>query len=160
MLVVQHYLYLPGCCAFCRSSNLPTIDTQLDLDGHNSPDDPNPSAVQRMYICADCAVNLASMVIADRGQKIVTEIWFDVMQSNLENLSRSNLEKQREIDDLRHALTVVRTVNEYHRQQAEPVEPPVDLPQPPSPEKKPPYNKKKENPTFKVVTSPDKKVVE
>jgi hypothetical protein len=151
MLVVQHYLYLPGCCAFCRSSNLPTIDTQLDLDGHNSPDDPNPSAVQRMYICADCAVNLATMVIADRGQKIVTEIWFQEMQSNLENLSRSNLEKQREIDDLRQALTVVRTVNEYHRQQSEPVEQPVATPEPPSPEKK--------KSSFKVVTSPDKKVL-
>jgi hypothetical protein len=132
MLVVQHYLYLPGCCAFCRSSNLPTIDTRMDLDGHNSPDDPNPSAVQRMYVCADCALNLATLVADSRGIKLVTEIWYQ------------NLEKQRELDELKAAISVIKIVTDEKKTEE-------------AVEKVSQKKVKDEEPAnFKVVTSPGK----
>jgi hypothetical protein len=144
MLVVQHYLYLPGCCAFCRSSNLPTIDTRMDLDGHNSPDDPNPSAVQRMYVCADCALNLATLVADSRGIKLVTEIWYQEMTANAENLARQNLEKQRELDELKAAISVIKIVNDEKKTEE-------------AVEKVSQKKVKDEEPAnFKVVTSPGK----
>ena len=67
MRIVDNYNYLPGCCWICRSVNKPIIDMELDLDGHNSPEDINPSAVTRLYICADCALELARMVAPARS---------------------------------------------------------------------------------------------
>jgi len=40
---------------------------ELDLDGHNSPEDANPSSITRLYICADCALELARMVAPFRS---------------------------------------------------------------------------------------------
>jgi len=40
------------------------------LDGHNSPDDPNPSAVTRLYICADCAIEIGRMCAPSRGLEL------------------------------------------------------------------------------------------
>lgn len=68
--IVDNYNYLPGCCWFCRGIAKPIIDTEHDLDGHNSPEDPNPSATTRLYICADCAINLCQMVMASRGLEL------------------------------------------------------------------------------------------
>ena len=65
--IVDNYTYLPGCCWFCRGVAKPIIDTEHDLDGHNSPEDANPSAVTRLYICADCAIDLAQQVMGSRG---------------------------------------------------------------------------------------------
>lgn len=67
MRLVDNYNYLPGCCWICRGVAKPIIDMEQDLDGHNSPDDPNPSAVTRLYICADCALELARMVAPSRS---------------------------------------------------------------------------------------------
>lgn len=67
MRLVDNYNYLPGCCWICRGIAKPIIDMELDLDGHNSPDDANPSATTRLYICADCALELARMVAPARG---------------------------------------------------------------------------------------------
>lgn len=67
MRIVDNYNYLPGCCWICRGVAKPIIDMELDLDGHNSPDDANPSANTRLYICADCALELARMVAPARA---------------------------------------------------------------------------------------------
>lgn len=67
MRLVDNYNYLPGCCWICRGVAKPIIDMELDLDGHNSPEDANPSAVTRLYICADCALELARMVGPSRA---------------------------------------------------------------------------------------------
>lgn len=112
MQVVEQYLFLPGCCEFCHSSNLPTIDTGHDLDRANDPNDPNPSAMYRLYICADCAVNFAGLVAHRRGLKLVQEIWVDEMTATIENLTRNNLEKQNQIEELSQALRVVKAVNQ------------------------------------------------
>lgn len=67
MRIVDNYNYLPGCCWICRGVAKPIIDMELDLDGHNSPEDANPSANTRLYICADCALELARMVAPARA---------------------------------------------------------------------------------------------
>jgi hypothetical protein len=67
MRLVDNYNYLPGCCWICRGVAKPIIDMEQDLDGHNSPDDPNPSAVTRLYICADCAIEIGRMCAPSRG---------------------------------------------------------------------------------------------
>lgn len=67
MRIVDNYNYLPGCCWICRGVAKPIIDMELDLDGHNSPEDANPSAITRLYICADCALELARMVAPARA---------------------------------------------------------------------------------------------
>ena len=71
MRLVDNYNYLPGCCWFCRGVAKPIIDTEFDLDGVNSADDPNPSAVTRLYICADCALEAGRMVAPSRSLELV-----------------------------------------------------------------------------------------
>lgn len=70
MRIVDNYNYLPGCCWFCRGVAKPIIDTEFDLDGVNSPDDPNPSAVTRLYICADCAIEMGRLTSSSRSLEI------------------------------------------------------------------------------------------
>lgn len=67
MQIVDNYTFLPGCCWICRGVSKPIIDMQQDLDGHNSPDDPNPSATTRLYICADCGIEIGRMVCEARS---------------------------------------------------------------------------------------------
>jgi hypothetical protein len=131
MQVVEQYLYLPGCCGFCHSSNLPVIDTGHDLDRVNDPNDPNPSAIYRLYICADCAVSFTQLVADRRGVRVVQQVWAEEMENNIETLTRNNLEKQNQIDEMSQALRVVKMINEVKEDQ------------------KPVVGK------FKVVTSPD-----
>lgn len=71
MRIVDNYNYLPGCCWVCRGVAKPIIDMEQDLDGHNSPEDPNPSAVTRLYICADCAIEIGRMCAEHRGLELV-----------------------------------------------------------------------------------------
>jgi len=70
MRLVDNYNYLPGCCWFCRGVSTPTIDCEMDLDGVNSPDDINPSAITRLYICPDCAIEMARMVAPTRSLEL------------------------------------------------------------------------------------------
>ena len=112
MLRVEHYLYLPGCCWVCRSVNLPTIDSGIDLDGHNSPDDPNPSAVTRLYVCADCAIELARMVVDARGVTIVPEDLVRSLQDINQQLSETNLMLSARIDELENAINVITSVTD------------------------------------------------
>lgn len=110
MLKVDHYLYLPGCCWSCRSVNLPTIDTGIDLDGANSPDDPNPSAVTRIYICADCAIEMARMVTDSRGLEIVAQGSNQTLAEMIQGLSEQNVAATERIAELENALRVVKTI--------------------------------------------------
>jgi hypothetical protein len=72
MRLVDNYNYLPGCCWVCRGVAKPIIDMELDLDGHNSPEDVNPSATTRLYLCADCAVEIGRMCAQHRGLELVS----------------------------------------------------------------------------------------
>lgn len=110
MLIVDHYLYLPGCCWMCRSVNLPTIDTGIDLDGANSPDDPNPSAITRIYVCADCAIEQARMVVEHRGMEIVAFGSNQVLADMVQSLSEQNAGLVGRIEDLENALRVVNSI--------------------------------------------------
>lgn len=67
MRIVDNYNYLPGCCWFCRGVAKPIIDCEIDLDGINSPDADNPSAITRLYVCADCALEMGRMVANSRA---------------------------------------------------------------------------------------------
>ncbi len=111
MLVVDHYNYLPGACGLCRSSNLPTIDTNVDLDWPNTPDAPNPSANHRLYICADCCINLAMMVKESRNIEIVVADSYKLLQTVNQKLSDKNINLYTRINELEAALTVVREIN-------------------------------------------------
>lgn len=70
MRIVDNYNYLPGCCWICRGVAKPIIDMELDLDGHNTPEDVNPSAITRLYICADCAVEIGRMMANSRSLEL------------------------------------------------------------------------------------------
>lgn len=70
MRIVDNYNYLPGCCWVCRGVAKPIIDMEQDLDGVTSPDDDNPSAVTRLYICADCAIEIGRMCAQHRGLEL------------------------------------------------------------------------------------------
>ncbi len=110
MLRVEHYLYLPGCCWSCRSVNLPTIDTGIDLDGANSPDDPNPSAVTRIYICADCAIEMSRMVMDARNLDLVDTGTTNVLNEMVQTLSEQNVQSAARIEELENALRVVKSI--------------------------------------------------
>lgn len=70
MRLVDNYNYLPGCCWFCRGISTPVIDCEIDLDGVNSPNDDNPSAITRLYVCPDCAIEMARMVAPSRSLEL------------------------------------------------------------------------------------------
>lgn len=70
MFVVDNYNYLPGCCWFCRGVHKPILDTEFDLDGVTSPDDPNPSSVTRLYICVECAIEMGRTMAPHRSLEI------------------------------------------------------------------------------------------
>lgn len=110
MQVVNHYLYLPGCCGLCNSSNLPTIDTGISLDWPNSPDSPNPSANTQFYVCADCAIELARMVVADRGLTLVKDDAVPVLNEMVANLSQQNVDLAARMEELENALRVVQSI--------------------------------------------------
>ena len=110
MLVVDNYLYSPGCCGLCRSINKPTIDTGIDLDHPNSPDDPNPSAMSRFYMCADCAVELSRMVLEHRGLALVKVESVSESKETIDLLSAKNVELTGRIEELESALRIVKTI--------------------------------------------------
>jgi hypothetical protein len=110
MLLVDHYLYLPGCCWSCRSVNLPTIDTGIDLDGVNSPDDPNPSAITRIYFCADCAMEMARMVANSRNMEISTAGSNQTLADTVQMLGENNSNLLARVDELENALRIVRSI--------------------------------------------------
>lgn len=108
---VQHYLFLPGCCYMCRSTNLPTIDTEIDLDHPNAPDSENPSANTRFYICADCAIELARLVINDRGLQIVKDGHLHDLNGMVDSLAERNIELTGRIEELENALRIVQSIS-------------------------------------------------
>ncbi len=113
MLVVDQYMYLPGCCTFCNSSNLPTIDTGYDLDWQNAPEDPNPSANRRLYVCADCAINFADMVKSARNIELKPAGTLGVMQETMDNLAKHNVELSMRLAELEQAIAVFKDVNRH-----------------------------------------------
>lgn len=110
MQVVSQYLFLPGSCLFCRSSNLPTIDTGQDLDWPNDPNSPNPSANTRLYICADCAIEHARMVLDSRGLSLVKDDKIPELQSMVDALSAKNVELTARNEDLENVMRIIGTV--------------------------------------------------
>jgi hypothetical protein len=110
MQVVNHYLYLPGSCLFCRSSNLPVIDTGQDLDWPNDPNSPNPSANTRLYICADCGIELARMVMDTRGLTIVKDDVIPELKSTIDALSKNNVDLAQRNEDLENTMRILATV--------------------------------------------------
>lgn len=111
MLLVDHYLYLPGCCYMCRGVATPTIDTGIDLDHPNSPDDPNPSANRRFYICPDCAVEMARMVLHVRNLDLVGSGTNQTLADMVETTTAKNMELQQRVEELENALRIVKTIS-------------------------------------------------
>ena len=110
MLLVDHYLYLPGCCWSCRGVALPTIDTGIDLDGANSPDDPNPSAITRIYFCADCAMEMARMVANSRNMEISSAGSNQTLADMVQMLGENNSNLLARVEELENALRIVRAI--------------------------------------------------
>lgn len=111
MLVVEYYHFLPGKCAFCHSSNLPTIDTGLDLDWQNNPNDDNPSAVHRVYICADCAVNMAMLVASSRDIDVVRRGTVVDLEGQLASIAGTNVELRERLNEVEGALMVIKNLS-------------------------------------------------
>lgn len=70
MRITDNYTFLPGCCWFCRAIHLPAIDTELDLDGVNSPSDPNPNAITRLYVCVECVLEMGRLSFPARSLEV------------------------------------------------------------------------------------------
>ena len=100
MRLVDNYNYLPGCCWVCRGVAKPIIDMEQDLDGHNSPDDPNPSSTTRLYICADCAIEIGRMCAQHRGLELV-------QAGRLANAEHVAHEQTLRADDLDQKLNLI-----------------------------------------------------
>lgn len=129
MRIVDNYNYLPGCCWICRGVSKPIIDMEQDLDGHNSPDDPNPSAITRLYICADCGIEIGRMTAEFRGLELTR-------MGELALANRVATELAAHIDDLENKLNHIASA--IHGIESESVEPNISTP-----------------PTDEEVTAPD-----
>lgn len=112
MLVVDYYHFLPGKCSFCHSSNLPTIDTGLDLDWQNNPHDDNPSAVHRVYVCADCAINLAMLVAASRDVQIYRRNIVEDLNDQLTRMAATNSQLMERLNEVEGALMVIKNLSQ------------------------------------------------
>lgn len=110
MILVDSYFFLPGCCWLCRSINTPAIDTGMDLDGINSPDDPNPSANSRFYVCADCALEMARMVSSSRNIEFNTAGSVAGLNDSNQTIADSNLKLTERIEELEAALRTVASI--------------------------------------------------
>jgi hypothetical protein len=110
MLLVDNYFYLPGCCWMCRSINTPTIDTGIDLDHFNNPDDVNPSANSRFYICADCAMEMARMVSTSRNIEFTAAGFTSTLADMNQTLADSNIRLTERIEELESALRTVHSI--------------------------------------------------
>lgn len=111
MLIVNHYNYLPGACGLCLSSNLPAVDTTVDLDWPNSPDEPNPSANRRLYICADCCVNLAQLVQEFRPVEIHPKGAYALVVELNQQLSQKNAILHTRLTELETAVSMINSIN-------------------------------------------------
>ena len=116
MLVVDHYNFLPGQCALCGSSNLPAIDTGVDLDWQNNPHDDNPSAMRRFYICADCAINLAIMVADRRGVAVVQADTVSGLKAQAQEIAERNAELFERQQKLEAALLTIQSLRDQPKE--------------------------------------------
>lgn len=107
---VDQYLFLPGCCGICRSSNLPTLDTGISLDYFNDPNSDNPSAVNILYICADCAVEMSRLVLDSRNLELNRAGTKQELSEMIDSLNEANHTLSLRIEDLENALRVVNTI--------------------------------------------------
>ncbi len=94
----------------CRGISTPTIDTGIDLDHINSPDDVNPSANSRFYICADCAMEMARMVSVSRNIEFVTAGVVSGLNDSNQTIADSNVRLTERIEELESALRVVNSI--------------------------------------------------
>lgn len=111
MLIVDHYHYLPGACTLCRSSNLPAVDTGVDLDWQNSPYDDNPSANRRLYICADCCINLADMVKESRAIQLRPAQHYEILEALNQEVSQKNAVLHHRVNELEAAIATINSVS-------------------------------------------------
>jgi hypothetical protein len=120
MLVTTQYLFLPGVCSLCGSSHLPTIDTGIDLDWQNAPEDPNPSHNRRFYICADCAITCAQMVLDSRNLEMKPAGTVSTLEDLLTDTSQKNALLLARVQELETALTIVKEINPLQQQKITP----------------------------------------
>ena len=113
----DQYLFLPGCCGICRSSNLPTLDTGISLDYFNDPNSDNPSAVNMLYICADCACEMFRMVMDSRSLEMVAAGTREGLENTVAALNEANHQLSLRVEDLENALRVVNTIKPIKDQQ-------------------------------------------
>ena len=130
MILVDSYFFLPGCCWLCRSVNTPVIDTGMDLDGINSPDDPNPSANSRFYVCADCALEMARMVSSSRNIEFSTAGSLEGINETNQILADSNLKLTERIEELEAALRTVVSIPPFPQEASPKKSFPVSNPEP------------------------------
>jgi len=104
MRIVDNYNYLPGCCWICRGVAKPIIDMEQDLDGHNHPDDVNPSANTRLYICADCAIEIGRMMVGARGYEITRVGELALAQNVARELAANIDELEEKLENIASAI--------------------------------------------------------
>lgn len=107
---VDQYLFLPGCCGICRSSNLPTLDTGISLDYFNDPNSDNPSAMNILYICADCAVEMARLVLDSRNLELTRLGTNQELSAMVNAFNEANYTLSLRVEELENALRVVNTI--------------------------------------------------
>ena len=120
MRLVDNYNYLPGCCWVCRGVAKPIIDMEQDLDGHNSPDDPNPSSTTRLYICADCAIEIGRMCAEHRGLELVHK----GRLANAEHVAHEQTLRANELEEKLNLIvgTIKLSLSSSHGVESSPVE--------------------------------------
>lgn len=75
MQVLSTYPMPPGCCAFCRGTSEPVIDTDMLSEDLMGPDFA-PEIQGRVYICANCGNEVAQLLgalPAQAAQKLQNE---------------------------------------------------------------------------------------
>lgn len=122
MRIVDNYNYLPGCCWVCRGVAKPIIDMELDLDGHNSPDDPNPSGVTRLYICADCAIEMGRLTSEYRGLELTKAGELGLYKRVADELGNQIDELETKLETIASAIHGINTTPEEPVDSTEPTD--------------------------------------
>lgn len=65
-MVVNEYRMPPNSCFYCRGTATPGLDLMRD-------DEDNPNRIEHVYLCRDCLIHAARIVLPEAGLTVVAD---------------------------------------------------------------------------------------
>jgi hypothetical protein len=79
MMVVDEFRMPPNVCFYCRSVSFPGLDLERD-------DEDNPNKIEHVYLCRDCLMHAARIVLPRCGLAVVADAAMVSLEGELKAL--------------------------------------------------------------------------